>query len=72
MMRLPDCRAASRLLSDALDAELPAASRVPMQLHLATCRTCRHVEAQFGVLRSAVRRLGQGAEPPRAGFSRRP
>ena len=50
------CSEVARILSHGLDAELPAAQRARLRLHLAICDACRNVEQQFGLLRRLVRR----------------
>ena len=51
------CKEASRLMSQAQDRELSLGERVSLQFHLALCRGCRAVNAQFQFLRRAVRAL---------------
>jgi hypothetical protein len=51
------CKEATRLMSQAQDRELSLGERASLQLHLALCRGCRAVSAQFEFLRRAVRRL---------------
>ena len=49
------CKQASRLMSQARDRELSIGERASLQLHLAICRGCRAVNAQFELLRRAMR-----------------
>ena len=51
------CKEATRLMSQAQDRELSLGERASLQMHLAICRGCRAVSAQFAFLRRAVRRL---------------
>lgn len=51
------CKEASRLMSQAQDGGLSLGERASLQIHLAICRGCRAVSAQFEFLRRAVRRL---------------
>jgi hypothetical protein len=51
------CKEASRLMSRAQDRELSLGERATLQVHLAICRGCRAVSAQFQFLRRAVRLL---------------
>ena len=44
-------------MSQAQDRELSLGERVSLQFHLALCRGCRAVNAQFQFLRRAVRAL---------------
>ena len=44
-------------MSQAQDRELSLGERASLQFHLAICRGCRAVNAQFEFLRRAVRRL---------------
>jgi hypothetical protein len=44
-------------MSQAQDRQLSLGERASLQFHLALCRGCRAVNAQFGFLRRAVRRL---------------
>jgi len=58
-----DCRAASRLLSDGLDAPLPPQDADHLAAHLRVCGMCRNAEAHLSLLRRSVRDLG-GEEGP--------
>ena len=51
------CKEATRLISQAQDRELSLGERASLQFHLAICRGCRAVNAQFEFLRRAVRRV---------------
>lgn len=52
-----ECQQVSRLISRSLDERLPPPDRARMQLHFMACPTCRHVDAQMGFLRRAMRGL---------------
>ncbi len=66
MRLLPDCQAVSRLVSEGLDSDLPAADRARVRLHFVICGSCRQVQAQMAFLRQAVRALAadEGRPPP--------
>ena len=49
------CREASRLVSEGLDRELPAAERATLRVHLALCVACTRLSKQFDFLRRAAR-----------------
>ena len=51
------CKEATRLMSQAQDRELSLGERASLRFHLAICRGCRAVNAQFEFLRRALRRL---------------
>jgi len=51
------CKETSRLLSQAQDRELAFGARLALRAHLAICKGCRNVDAQFRFLRVAVRQL---------------
>ncbi len=53
------CRQAHRLLSERLDRPLEGPERWRLWLHLRFCDLCSRFEQHMGVLRAAVRRLGQ-------------
>jgi len=52
-----DCRAASRLLSQAKERALSAEERAALRHHLDLCFMCRNFEAQLEFLRAASRRM---------------
>ena len=52
------CKEVARILSDGLDADMPAPQRARLRLHLVVCEACRNVEQQFALLRRLVRRAG--------------
>ena len=56
------CRETARLLSQGADRKLAFSERVALRVHLAICKGCRNVDAQFQFLRSAVQRLSDGVE----------
>lgn len=51
------CKETTRLLSQGEDRKLAFGERVALRVHLAICKGCRNVDAQFRFLRSALRRL---------------
>jgi len=51
---LPNCRAAARLQSEALDRPLPAGQKFGLWLHLLMCRWCRRYGWQIRFLRDAA------------------
>lgn len=53
------CRQTTRLLSQGADRDLAFGERVALRVHLAICRGCRNVNAQFRFLRVAVRSLAE-------------
>src|SRR5439155_16353685 len=52
----PNCRAAARLQSEALDHPLGLGQRVGLRIHLILCKWCRRYGKQIGFLRSAAHR----------------
>jgi len=56
-----NCRQATRLISQSLDAKLPWHRRLQMKVHLLYCVWCRRYAAQLKFLRKATREL-----PPEA------
>jgi hypothetical protein len=52
------CREAHRLLSERLDRPLMRGERWRLRLHLMLCEMCSRFERHMGLLRAAVRRLG--------------
>ena len=55
-MRL-SCKEASRLLSQAMDRELPLWDRARLRLHLMLCDACNNFNRQVRFLRRAVAQL---------------
>lgn len=53
------CREVSRLVSDAMDRQLPLTSRVRVRMHLLLCPPCKHYEGQVQLLRQTARQLYQ-------------
>jgi hypothetical protein len=51
------CKEASRLLSQALDQDLPLWDRARLRLHLVLCDACANFSRQLRFLRRAVGRL---------------
>ena len=56
------CKETTRLLSQGADRKLGFSERVALRVHLAICKGCRNVDAQFQFLRSAVQRLSEDVE----------
>jgi len=56
-----NCRQATRLISQSLDAKIPWHQRLAMKVHLLCCVWCRRYAAQLKFLRRATREL-----PPEA------
>lgn len=52
-----DCKEASRLLSQAMDQDLPLWDRARLRLHLMACDACANFSRQLELLRRAVARL---------------
>ena len=52
-----NCKEASRLLSQAMDQDLPLWERARLRLHLVACDACRNFSRQLEFLRRAVARL---------------
>jgi hypothetical protein len=51
------CKEASRLNSEELDRKLGVGEWLTLRMHLAVCRGCSRVNAQFQFLRRAVSQL---------------
>lgn len=51
-----DCKEASRLISQQLDAQLPLGQRLLLRFHLMWCDACTAFERQAAFLREAMRR----------------
>lgn len=62
-MMLPSCKETTRLLSQGEDRSLGFGERTALRLHLAICRRCRNVKAQFAFLRTAVRHMAEHENP---------
>jgi Putative zinc-finger len=56
------CKETTRLLSQGEDRGLAFGERVALRVHLAICKGCRNVNAQFKFLRLAVERLARNEE----------
>jgi len=52
-----NCRQATRLISQSMDAKLPWSRRLAMKVHLLYCVWCRRYAAQLKVLRRAAQQL---------------
>jgi hypothetical protein len=53
------CRQAHQLLSERMDRPMTTMERIRLWLHLRVCDVCSRVERQLGIMRSAIRRLGE-------------
>lgn len=51
------CEESSGLISNSLDAELPAGQRAALRLHLTLCRSCRRYKQQLHLLNQAIPKL---------------
>ena len=58
-----NCRQITRLVSKAMDAELPWYQRLAIRIHLLYCVWCRRYAAQIQFLRTATRALAGEANP---------
>ena len=52
---LLSCKETTRLLSQGQDRSLGFGERVALRVHLAICKGCRNVDAQFRFLRIAIK-----------------
>ena len=59
-----DCKDVSRLISQALEEDLPAGERARMRMHFVICQTCRNVDEQMQFIRRAMGKLGDEGLPP--------
>src|SRR6266705_6520899 len=60
----PNCKAVTRLQSEALDRKLPLRQRFGLRVHLLLCKWCRRYGKQITFLRSAAHEhLDELAEP---------
>lgn len=53
-----DCKAISRLLSEAQDRSLSDVQREALERHLLLCQACRNVEAQFDQISKLLKAMG--------------
>jgi predicted anti-sigma-YlaC factor YlaD len=58
-----NCRAATQLLSEALDRELSLADRMNLKMHVMMCSGCRNFGQQMKVLRAASDHYAGGQAP---------
>ena len=56
------CKETTRLLSQGEDRRLAFGERVALRVHLAICKGCRNVNAQFKFLRLAMKSLARDGE----------
>ena len=54
-----NCREATRLISQAMEADLPWHRRLAIKIHLLYCVWCRRYAAQLKILRKAAKQLPQ-------------
>ena len=59
---LLSCKETTRLLSQGEDRTLAFGERVALRVHLAICKGCRSVNAQFRFLRRAVQALSRDGD----------
>ena len=66
----PTCRQAARLISDAMERDLPMLDYVGLSLHLAICRACRRYRRSVAFLSQLLRiQAGKDASPVRTRLS---
>jgi hypothetical protein len=53
---MPSCKEVSRLVSEAMDRELPVGRRLAVRLHLSMCRFCTRYRLQLLAIRETLRR----------------
>ena len=63
---LLSCKETTRLLSRGEDRSLGFGERVALRVHLAICKGCRNVNAQFRFLRLAVKGLSADGNEERS------
>ena len=63
---LLSCKETTRLLSQGEDRSLGFGKRVALRVHLAICKGCRNVNAQFRFLRLAVKGLSADGNEERS------
>jgi len=56
------CKETARLLSQGEDRDLAFGERIALRAHLAICKGCRNVRAQFKFLRLAMEKLSDDNE----------
>ena len=56
------CKETTRLISQGADRDLAFGERVALRVHLAICKGCRNVDAQFRFLRLAVQNLARDGD----------
>jgi hypothetical protein len=60
---MPTCKEVHRLVSEAMDRDLPLTQRLRVRLHLLICTACSRFERQMALLRSALRSFPMDAVP---------
>lgn len=63
-MKLPTCKEATQLASDAMEARLPLGKRLGLRLHLWLCQACRRYVRQLRFLKRASRRAAEAVARP--------
>lgn len=58
-----NCKQASELMSQGMDAQLPLAKRMSLRIHLMMCHGCNNFLAQMRFLRMAAKRYGDEGMP---------
>ncbi len=54
---LINCKQSTRLLSAELDRQLQSGERVQLEIHLLSCKGCRHYRQQINFLRLACQQI---------------
>jgi len=60
------CKETTRLLSQGEDRGLAFGERVALRVHLAICKGCRNMSAQFKFLRLAMKNLARDVDQERS------
>jgi len=63
-MKLPTCKEASQMASDALESRLPPGKRLGLRLHLWVCQACRRYVRQLRFLKRASGRAAEAMTLP--------
>ncbi|HZW35450.1 MAG: zf-HC2 domain-containing protein [Deltaproteobacteria bacterium] len=58
------CKDVTQLLSQSMDAPLPAGKRIGVRFHLLICKFCVRYRQQLLLIREAARRLAGAADLP--------
>lgn len=57
-----NCKAATRLMSQAQDRPLSLSEKMQLEMHLLLCTGCQNFRSQLSFLREACKRYGKGGE----------